>query len=421
MKTIIKTFNSGLRLAFMQRQNVRSVAICILCGVGSQNETTKNNGISHFIEHTVFKGTKTRSSFDIVNEIEAIGALTNAFTSKENTCFYTYSVASDVDKCAEILSDILFNATFEEKELESEKKVICEEISMSEDDNMGVCFDLLAEGYFGKDSPFGRDIIGTVDNVKGFTKQDIQEYMKENYCAKDVVITICGSITLEKATELIEKYFEGKFSDKKDRIWRQPKLVTNQVYVHKFKDIEQANICIGMNGECKFGKPLLASKVAHEIFGGGMSSRLFQEVREKHGLAYSTYAAGGGYANNGTTEIYIGTNINSAAKAVELTRDLINDVKKNGFTKEEVEKGKNAIKSALIFSNEGNMGIMRQMSKFALNYDYAFDVDEFVNIVENLTVDDVNQAFNKCYDISTASISYVGREIKDNLLDVFTK
>ncbi len=421
MKTIIKTFNSGLRLAYMQRQNVRSVAICILCGVGSQNETTKNNGISHFIEHTVFKGTKTRSSFDIVNEIESIGAQTNAFTSKENTCFYTYSVNSDVDKCAEILSDMLFNSTFEKKELESEKKVVCEEISMSEDDNEGGCFDLLSEGYFGKDTPFGRDILGTTENVKSFTKQDIEKYMRENYCAKDVVITICGSITLEKATELIEKYFEGKFSNKKDRIWRQPKLSTNQIYVHKFKDIEQANICIGMNGECRYGGKLLASKVAHEIFGGGMSSRLFQEVREKHGLAYSTFAVGSGYVNNGITNIYIGTNINSAAKAVELTRDLIKDIKKNGFTKEEVEKGKNAIKSALIFSNEGNIGIMRQISKFALNYDKAFDVDDFVDIVENLTVDDVNQAFNECYDISTASVAYVGREIKEDLLEVFSK
>ncbi len=418
MATKIYTFKDGLRLAYTQNDNTRSVGVIVGCGVGSGNETEETNGISHFIEHNVFKGTTTRSSFDIVNELDMLGAQSNAYTSKMQTAFYTISMDTEVEKCVEILSDILTNPTFDEKEMESERKVILEEIAMSEDDNDGVCQDLVAEAFYGANSPFGRTIIGPAKNVKKFTKADVLDYKSKNYVSKDIVISISGHISFDEAKRLCEKYFVDKFPKDDLREWKDKPILTTPKYLSKFKDIEQANIYLAMPS-CGAYSPLKhATRVALEIFGGGMSSRLFQEVREKHGLAYSVYAYNSMLINPGITDLYIGTNKNSVQKSIELTKKVIEEVAKNGFTDDEIKKGINTSLTRYILSNESTVSTMRQALNAAQFTDESYDLDAIVNEIQALTKDKIQEAFLQSLDLSKASIAYVGREVKGDLLEL---
>ncbi len=376
MKSTIETFSDGLRLAHIQSDTTRGVYIAVLVAAGSVNETAENNGISHFIEHNMFKGTKTRSAYDIVHELEYLGASVNAFTSKTNTCYYVRSTDDKIDKCAEILSDIMFNSEFKKEELDKERKVILEEISMSEDDNEGLSYDLAMEALYGADTPLGRTILGTKENVSRFEKEDILKYIGENYAAEDIIITIAGSLSKEAAIDLCKKYFVGRFQSGLGRHWQDNLQQTYTKYISKFKDIEQANIYIAMPGMPNIFEKKHALAVAHEIFGGGMSSRLFQEIREKAGLAYSVYSTFGTQTNNGTTEIYIGTNKDSVHKALELTKKIVDEVKRNGFTQTEVDKGINTVLTRYVFATENTGSKMRIVGPYALNYGMPFDLDK---------------------------------------------
>lgn len=418
METKIITFSDGLRLAHLPSTTTRAVGIAILVAAGSANEKAENNGISHFIEHNMYKGTKTRTAFEIVQEFESLGAMINAYTSKQNTCYYAVSTDDKAEKCAEILSDMMFNSTFKKEELDKERKVILEEISMSEDDNEGVAQDLAIAALYGDDTPLGRTIIGTRENVSKFEKADILKYIALNYAAEDIVISIAGSMSLEDAEEIVKKYFVGRFSSGLGRHWQDKPQETYSKYVSKFKDIEQANIYIAMPGLPLSLETKYAINVAYEIFGGGMSSRLFQEVREKAGLAYSVYAYQSGYINNGTSQIYIGTNKDSVQKSLELTKNIILEVKKNGFTQKEVDKGINTILSRYVFANESTMSKMRMIGQYALAYNTSFDLDKEVEIIKSLSLDKINETFDKCFDLNRASIAYVGREVEGNLLDI---
>ena len=314
---------------------------------------------------------------------------------------------------------ILTNPTFDEKEMESERKVILEEIAMSEDDNEGLCQDLVCEAFYGANTPHGRTIIGTAKNVKNFTRQDAIDYMSKNYIAQDIVISITGHIHEEEAKALCEKYFVGKFPQNPNRIWRDEKReLFNTQYIKKFKDIEQANIFLAMPTYGGVSDKRFAATVAMDIFGGGMSSRLFQEIREKRGLAYSVYAYNSMLTNSGITYLYIGTNKDSVYKALEVTKDVINDVYKNGFSHDEIVKGINGGLTRIALTTESTIGKMRNNAVNALMYDEAYDEDKVINIIKNLTVEDVNEAFRASCELQKASIAYVGREVQGNLLDV---
>ncbi len=418
MSTTIKTFSDGLRLAHLQLNSTRMVGISILCAVGSINETNETNGLSHFIEHNMFKGTKTRSAFDIANEFESLGAQINAYTSKQTTCYYALALDDKSDKCAEILADMMFNSQYAKKELDSERKVILEEISMGDDDNEGVCQDLSDEAFFGTDTQIGRTIIGTRENVKRFQKEDVLAYIADNYAAEDIVIGIAGSISLEDAIKLVDKHFVGKFKSGLGRSWADKPCVAQSRYLSKFKDIEQSHLYIAtpsvtLNDDLRF-----ANLVAKDIFGGGMSSRLFQEVREKSGLAYSVYAYSTNYINNGISQIYIGTNKDSVEKALDLTKNVILEIQKNGFTKEEIDKGINSVLTKYVLSNESTSTNMRAVASYALLYGEEYSLDRQVEKIKALTKEKIEEAFNKCFDLKNAALAYVGREVEGNLLDI---
>ena len=407
----IYKFPSGLRLAYKYSPAVRSVGIAVMTAVGSGNETAKNNGISHFIEHMFFKGTKDRSAFDIVEYVDGIGAQINAFTSKQTTCFYTLSIDSEAENCIKILSEILFESTFDKEEMEREKGVVLEEISMCEDDNSDVVLDLLAEGYFGK-NPLGRTILGERKNVKSFTRDDLVEYIGKNYCAESSVVSIVGNIPFDKAKSLTEKYFEGKFSSNCKRNWSDVRHDTQKSVLSKFKDIEQSNIAIGFPAFEYDSKLTMAESLVNTIVGGGMSSRLFQEVREKKGLAYNVYTYNSSYVNNGLLSLYIGTNVESVKKSVDCTLKLIEDLRKNGITQRELDRGIAQLKGSYVLGQESTGVMMRVNAKNVLFSDRIFDIDQKIKEIDNITLAQTKEVIDYSYDLTKASLAYIGKEPK---------
>ena len=405
----IHRFSSGLRLAYKYNPAVRSVSIGVMTGVGSGNETSSNNGISHFIEHMYFKGTKDKSAFEIVEYVDGIGAQINAFTSKQTTCFYTLSVDTQAENCVRILSEILFDSTFDEVELEREKGVVLEEIAMCEDDNSDVVMDMLSEAYFGK-NPLGMTILGEKSNVKKFSREDLLGYISTNYCAESTVVSIVGNITLDKAKSLVEKYFEGKFSSNCQRAWQDKRHETKPCVKSKYKDIEQSNIAIGFPAFEYDSKYSMAELLVSTIVGGGMSSRLFQEIREKRGLAYNVYTYNSSYVNNGILSLYIGTNVESVKNAVDCAVDIIQDLRKNGLTKRELERGIEQIKGSYVLGQESGSVMMRVNAKNVLFADRIFDIDEKIKEIENITLEQTKEVIDYSYDLSKASLAYVGKK-----------
>lgn len=417
MTNTIFTFPSGLRLVYKHIPTVRSVGIAVMTACGSGNETLDNNGISHFIEHMMFKGTTSRTAFEIVDYVDSLGAQINAFTSKQTTCYYTISLDDIAPKCIEVLSDILFNSTFDEQELERERGVVLEEISMSEDDNADIVIDYLADAYFG-DNPLGMTILGPRENINKFSRQNLIDYIKSNYVAQNTVVTIVGNMDYNMAKDLVREHFEGKFKSDNARIWQDKKYQGVPDYVYKFKDIEQSNIALAMPAYEYDHPNVMAMMIANFVLGGGMSSRLFQEIREKQGLAYNVYSYPSTYVNNGVMTLYIGTNLASVEKAVVSTKKLLQDMCKNGISEQEFTKAVQQLKTSYVLGQESTSSQMRVYAKNAIYTGELFDIDKRIQAVDSLTVDDINQVIKECFDVSKASISYVGKEIKSNLLDL---
>ena len=401
-----KKFKNGLRLVGAKIDGLKSVSLGILVKTGSANESEEENGISHFIEHTVFKGTPTRSAFDISDGIDRIGAQINAFTSKEITCYYVKSTDEHLMDSAEILSDLFFNSVFDKEELDKERGVIIEEINMSEDTPEDLCLDLLAESYYGCVG-LGRTILGPVKNIKRFNIEDVKKYMAKYYTPDNVVISVVGNVTEEQAVNLCEKYFTDNFKNGVSA----PQFVTEtrkRGNIFKTKKIEQAHIAMCMEGLPITADNLDAAYIANTVFGGGMSSRLFQKVREELGLCYSVYSYLSQYKYNGVLEIYAGVNTESRDKAMDAIIKEIEKFKKSGVTESEFIRGKEQIKSAFIMGQESTASQMLLLGKNVLFLDKVIDYDNRVKEISAVTIEDVNNAIGKTFDITTAAFATVG-------------
>lgn len=401
-----KQFNNGLRLVVNKMEGMLSVSIGVLVKTGSMNETTDNNGISHFIEHVMFKGTENRTAFEISDHIDRIGAQINAFTSKELTCYYTKSTKEHAEKSLEILSDIFFNSKFDAEELEKEKGVIIEEINMSEDSPEEVCLDLLAQSYFGKNG-LGQTILGSAKNIKKFTINDIKEYMDKYYTADNVVISVAGNVEIDEIIKLVEEYFANNFTNKKSA--KQAKtVIPKPFHLYKSKKIEQTHISFAMKGLSVKDKDIDALAISNIIFGGGMSSRLFQKIREELGLAYSVYSYSSQYKDNGILEIYAGVNTSQRDLAVNAIIDELNRFKKEKITEQEFERGKAQIKSAFIMGQESTASQMLLYAKSLALLDEEFDFKERITRIEKVSQKDVCEVIEKSFDLKTLATATVG-------------
>ena len=407
---IFKQFDNGLRLVMNKMEGMLSVSAGVLVKTGSINESPEENGISHFIEHVMFKGTKNRTAFEISDHIDRIGAQINAFTSKELTCYYTKSTKEHTKNALEILSDIFFDSVFDEKELNKEKGVVIEEIKMSEDTPEEVCLDLLSKSYYGEQG-LGQTILGLEKNIKRFNKNDVINYMDKYYTADNVVISLAGNIEVNEVESYVKDLFADRFKRTKSNPQKKTVVATNK-NLYKTKRIEQSHVAIAMKGFV-VGDPITdAFNVANIIFGGGMSSRLFQKIREELGLAYSVYSYSSQYKDSGVVEIYAGVNTSLRDLAVESIVAEVNRFKKDGVTEQEFKRGKEQIKSSFIMGQESTSSQMLLYARYLLMLDKEFDLNERIKNLEAVSISDVHDAIDRTFDLSTASTATVGSSRK---------
>ena len=404
-----KKYENGLRLVVKKMEGLMSVTMGILVGTGASAETDAEDGISHFIEHMQFKGTHKRNAFEISDAFDRLGAQVNAFTGKDLTCYYSKCTSDHTSACFELLSDLFLNSTFPEEEMEREKGVVCEEISMNEDTPEDLCLDLLAQAFYGREN-YGRNILGTAKNVKGFTVEDLQRYKKARYCPENIVISFAGGIDFETAQALVESYFgileKGCFEA------RKPRVITNHSSLVKQKPIEQMHLAIAYPSVPRGDEREDVVNAINAVLGGSMSARLFQEVREKRGLAYSVYSYLSAFPECATQNIYAGVNPAHVDEAYDAIHTVIADMKKNGITEDEFLRSREQMKAGMFFSNESSNSQMLLYGKYMLNFNKVFDFEEKLNRLNAMTYQDAQEALSVMFDESKKAVALVGNTDK---------
>lgn len=400
-----KRYDNGLRLVVKKMEGLMSVTMGILVGTGSCIETDAEDGISHFIEHMQFKGTKKRNAFEISDAFDRIGAQVNAFTGKDLTCYYSKCTSDHTVACFELLSDLFLNSTFPEEEMDREKGVICEEISMNEDTPEDLCLDLLARAFYGKEN-YGRNILGPASNIKAFTVADIMNYKKARYCPENIVISFAGGIDPQTAQALVESYFgsleKGNFEARKPQVIKQHQSLITR------KPIEQMHIAIAYPSVPRGDEREDIVSALNAILGGSMSARLFQEVREKRGLAYSVYSYISAFPECATQNIYAGVNPAKANQAYEAICDVIKAMKEKGITEDEFMRSREQMKAGMFFSNESSNAQMLLYGKYMLYYNKGFDFEDKLNRINAMTYDQAKEALSVMFDEREKAIAVVG-------------
>lgn len=404
---MVKKYKSGLTVVVEQNTSVRSVAAGILVGAGSAYETSENNGISHFIEHMQFKGTKKRTAEQIVKQFDDAGASYNAFTGKEYTCYYFNSIDEKTEECFEILSDLFLNSEFPSDELERERKVILEEINMGFDEPDGVCYDVLSRTMY--KGALGMEILGSKANVSAFGKADILEYKKSHYLPSNTVIGFVGNIDEAAAVALVEKYMDALVSV---GYTAPQKIVTEKFvsgYGSYYRDYEQSEISIAYPSITASDERVPVLSALDCLFGKTMSSRLFQRLREKMGLVYSVYSSPSIGVGNGFFSVCANVSPANAAKSVEAIGDEIKKLVNGGVTDEETERAKTQLKASTVFGKEKSTGYMLALMRWRLLLDKDYNVDELLERIGKIQSSDINKLAREIFAKAPA-LAYVGKK-----------
>ncbi|WP_210363869.1 pitrilysin family protein [Bacillus sp. REN3] len=392
------TCQNGVRIVLEQIPTVRSVAIGVWIGTGSRNETPENNGISHFLEHMFFKGTKTRSAREIAESFDSIGGQVNAFTSKEYTCYYAKVLDNHAQYALEVLADMFFNSTFDKEELDKERNVVNEEIKMYEDTPDDIVHDLLSKAIY-NNHPLGYPILGTEETLQTFTGEKLEQYMYETYTPENVVISIAGNVP-ETFISNVEEFF-GSYEASKDPLdQKMPGFHSSRIA--RKKETEQAHLCLGYKGLQIGHKDVYSLIVLNNVLGGSMSSRLFQDVREQRGLAYSVFSYHSAYLDSGTVTIYGGTGSKQLDVLYETIQDTLSKLRAEGITEKELNNSKEQLKGSLMLSLESTNSRMSRNGKNELLLNRHRSLDEIVEQIDRVTKESVNNMAN---DIFTDTFS----------------
>ena len=400
-----KRYANGLRLVVKNMEGLMSVTMGILVGTGGSAETDEEDGISHFIEHMQFKGTQKRNAFEISDAFDRIGAQVNAFTGKDLTCYYSKCTSDHTATCFELLADLFLNATYPEEEMDREKGVICEEISMNEDTPEDLCLDMLAQAFYGTNN-YGRNILGPASNVKGFTVDDVKRYKKARYCPENIVISFAGSIDMSTAQALVESYFgnleKGEFEK------RSPIIQKQHLSLVKRKPMEQMHIAIAYPSVVRGDEREDYVSAINGVLGGSMSARLFQEVREKRGLAYSVYSYTSSFPECATQNIYAGVNPANVMEAYKAIQQVVVEMKEKGITEDEFLRSREQMKAGMFFSNESSNAQMLLYGKYMLYYDKIFDFEDKLQHINGMTYAKAQEVLSVMFDEKEKAISLIG-------------
>ena len=409
------TLKNGLRVVTEKISESNSISVGVMIKNGSRNESLELNGISHFIEHMFFKGTKKRKSKDIVEDIENVGGQINAFTSKEATCYYVKNLYTHLELSLEILSDMILNSVFSVEEIEREKGVVIEEINMGEDSPEDVLDDLNSKACYGE-NPLSYPILGTIEKVKSIRREDILNFIKEKYTPQNTVISVCGKFDDKELKELIEIYFSNWNSDSNYvPTYENCEIQTGTYY--KDKDIEQLHVILGLKGLPQGDEHGYALTLLSNVFGGGASSILFQEVREKLGLCYSIYCYPQPFQNAGSLSIYAGLGKNYGEKALEVILKEINKFAKEGITDDKLNINKEKLKASYILGLESTSSRMFANAKSVLFKNKITTQEDVIKRVDKISQEDIRFVLDNCFKNGVLNTSFVGNNINYSKLN----
>lgn len=412
MYNLIRLKN-GLRVVIESIDYVNSVTVGLWIENGSRNENKLNNGISHFIEHMLFKGTENRSSKNIVESIEDVGGQINAFTGKEATCFYIKTLDTHLELGLDLLSDMLFNSKFSEEEIEKEKNVVIEEIKMNNDNPEDVLMDLYSKAAFDEDS-LALPILGTINTVKSFNRNMLKEYVNSYYIPENSVISISGKVDVNTIERLIEKYFgQWKTSNKRITKYSNPKIINNHLFLQK--NIEQLHINLGFRGLELGDENIYALMLINTYLGGGASSILFQKIREELGMCYTIYSYISSFVNGGLVNIYTGLNPKCAVDAINYIKEELDDFshKITNINNEKITKLKEQLKGNFILGLESTSSRMFRNGRTALFFNNIITPEEVIKKIDAINKNQITDVIEKTFSHGIENSAFVGDNYND--------
>jgi len=397
---------NGLTVISEQMQHLRSVSIGVWVKTGSRDEDPRSNGISHFIEHMLFKGSANRSAEDIARQVDSIGGNMDAFTAKECICFNMKVVDEHLPVAIDILSDLVLNPLFKEEDIAREKGVILEEIKMDEDSPDYLVHEIFTQSFF-KDHPLGKPILGTRDTVKKFERSSVLEFYKQCFTPENIVVSAAGNLEHKKFVDLVKRHFAQLKPTKTNRKSRGPETAS-RIMLRNKKSLEQVQICMGVPSYPIAHEKRYASYILNSLLGGGMSSRLFQNIRERQGLAYAIYSDLSPYRDTGCLCVYAGTSRESAGKVVQsVVRELFR-LKSETVSAEELRRSKDQLKGSLMLSLESSTSRMSNLARQEMYFDHFFTLDELIERIEAVSADDLRAMAEEFFKTESIAVTVLG-------------
>jgi predicted Zn-dependent peptidase len=402
-KTVL---SNGLTILTEEMQQIRSVSIGIWVKSGSRHEPAETNGISHFVEHMVFKGTKSRTALDIARQMDSIGGNMDAFTGKECICFNAKVLDEHLPIAIDVLSDIVLNPIFEPKDIVREKGVILEEIKMDEDNPDYLVHELFIQSFW-KNHPLGKPILGTKDTVRKFDQETVFDFYRGKFAPGNLVISAAGSLNHDQFVKLVTEKFQ-RLKATSNGIESHPPRAVAKIITRNKKALEQVQICLGVPATPISHEKRYVSYVLSTLLGGGMSSRLFQKIREDQGLVYSIYTDLNPYSDTGCMCVYAGTSTESAPKVVREVIAEFRALKERNVPEEELRRVKDQLKGSLMLSLESSTARMSNLARQEMYFDRFFDLDEIIERVEAVSSNDVMEMSGDMFQTESIAVAVLG-------------
>lgn len=404
---------NGLRIVSEQIEHLRSVSLGIWVNAGSRDEIEEQNGISHLIEHMIFKGTGNRSSFQIAKELDAIGGLSNAFTGKESVCFHAHVLGKHFTPASEILGDIFLNSIFDPVDLERERQVIFQEIGMVEDspeENIHV----LLHRLFWAGHPIGMPVLGTGTSISAIGKQTVLDYIEKYYVPEKVLVVAAGNVDHDKLASYFEPLFGG-LAKGKHSVEKRTLPQANPGIACHFRELEQVHICLGGNAPPMSSEKRFVCALLNTILGGNMSSRLFQEVRENRGLAYAIYSFLAAYADTGLMGVYVATERDKVNQTLITIRDQIRRISRGDLNKDDLDAAKEYLTGGIYLGAESGDNRMMRLAKNEYLFERFVTFEELIDQLQKVTVDQVVEMAQEIFRQSNISLVTLGAFKEDDL------
>jgi predicted Zn-dependent peptidase len=397
---------NGLTLITEEMKHIRSISIGIWIKTGSRDEDRQWNGISHFVEHMVFKGTQHRSAEEIARQVDSIGGNIDAFTAKECVSFSMKVLDEHLPIALDVLSDLVLNPVFDDQDITRERGVILEEIKMDEDNPDYLVHEIFTQNFW-KDHPLGRPILGTRDTVKRFERTPVVDFYGQRFIPGNVIITAAGNLNHQRFVELVAKHFE-KMKPASNGFHSAPPKIVPKIILKNKKSLEQVQICVGVPSYPITHEKRHSSYILNTLLGGGMSSRLFQNIRERQGLAYAIYSDLNPYRDTGCLSIYAGTSRESAVKVVESVVSEFQKLKADLVSPEELQRAKDQLKGSLMLSLESSTARMSNLARQEMYFDRFYGLDELIEKIEAVTAEELQELANFFFQTENVAVTILG-------------